>query len=40
MMVVTRYEMVQIKQIIHKHDEKAFINIFETVEVVGKFAKK
>ncbi|WP_419962284.1 YitT family protein [Psychrobacillus sp. BM2] len=39
MMVVTRYEMVQIKQIIHKHDEKAFINIFETVEVVGQFAK-
>lgn len=39
MMVVTRYEMLQIKQIIHKHDEKAFINIFETVEVVGEFAK-
>lgn len=39
MMVVTRYEMLQIKQIIHKHDEKAFINIFETVEVVGVFAK-
>lgn len=39
MMVVTRYEMMQIKQIIHKHDEKAFINIFETVEVVGQFAK-
>ena len=39
MMVITRYEMMQIKQIIHKHDEKAFINIFETVEVVGEFAK-
>ncbi|SEM00818.1 Uncharacterized membrane-anchored protein YitT, contains DUF161 and DUF2179 domains [Paenisporosarcina quisquiliarum] len=39
MMVVTRYEMLQIKQIIHKHDEKAFINIFETVEIVGEFAK-
>lgn len=39
MMVVTRYEMMQIKQIIHKHDKKAFINIFETVEVVGEFAK-
>ncbi|MFJ7826467.1 YitT family protein [Psychrobacillus sp. NPDC096623] len=38
-MVVTRYEMMQVKQIIHKHDEKAFINIFETVEVVGQFAK-
>lgn len=39
MMVVTRYEMLQIKQIIQKHDEQAFINIFETVEVVGHFAK-
>ena len=39
MMVVTRYETIEIKKIIHKHDEQAFINIFETVEVVGKFAK-
>ncbi|SES10887.1 YitT family protein [Psychrobacillus sp. OK032] len=39
MMVVTRYETMQIKQIVHKHDEKAFINIFETVEVVGNFAR-
>ncbi|GGA27574.1 YitT family protein [Psychrobacillus lasiicapitis] len=39
MMVVTRYETMQIKQIVRKHDEKAFINIFETVEVVGEFAK-
>ncbi|MEK4485888.1 YitT family protein [Psychrobacillus sp. FSL H8-0484] len=39
MMVVTRYETLQIKQIVRKHDEDAFINIFETVEVDGKFAK-
>lgn len=39
MMVVTRYETMQIKQIVRKHDKKAFINIFETVEVVGEFAK-
>ena len=39
MMVVTRYETAQIKQIIGKHDKDAFINIYETVEVVGKFAK-
>src|SRR5699024_2988158 len=30
MTVVTRHEMSQIKEIIRKHDETAFINIFET----------
>jgi uncharacterized membrane-anchored protein YitT (DUF2179 family) len=39
MMVVTRYETVQVKKIVHSHDDKAFINIFETVEVDGEFAK-
>lgn len=39
MMVVTRYETMEIKKIVRRHDEKAFINIFETVEVDGKFAK-
>lgn len=39
MMVVTRYETMQIKKIVRNHDEKAFINIFETVEVDGEFAK-
>lgn len=39
MTVVTRYEMIQIKSIVRKHDQKAFINIYETVEVDGKFAK-
>lgn len=39
MMVVTRYETMQIKQIVRKHDKKAFINIFETVEVDGEFAR-
>ncbi|TQR20610.1 YitT family protein [Psychrobacillus vulpis] len=39
MMVVTRYETMQIKQIVRNHDEKAFINIFETVEVDGNFAR-
>ena len=38
MMVVTRYETLQIKKIVRKHDEHAFINIFETVEVDGNFA--
>ncbi|WP_067729550.1 YitT family protein [Oceanobacillus damuensis] len=39
MMVVTRYETLQIKQIVRSHDKKAFINIFETVEVEGEFAR-
>jgi uncharacterized membrane-anchored protein YitT (DUF2179 family) len=39
MMVVTRYETMQIKKIVRKYDEAAFINIFETVEVDGNFAK-
>lgn len=39
MMVVTRYETLQIKEIVRFHDEKAFINVFETVEVDGEFAK-
>lgn len=39
MMVVTRYETMQVKKIVRNHDEKAFINIFETVEVDGVFAK-
>ncbi|KGR74358.1 YitT family protein [Ureibacillus manganicus] len=39
MMVVTRYEMSQVKKIVRSHDEKAFINIFKTVEVDGMFVR-
>jgi uncharacterized membrane-anchored protein YitT (DUF2179 family) len=39
MIVVTRYETMQIKQIVRKHDKSAFINIFETIEVDGNFAR-
>ncbi|WP_087973848.1 YitT family protein [Oceanobacillus rekensis] len=39
MMVVTRYETLHIKNVVRSHDEKAFINIFETVEVDGEFAR-
>lgn len=39
MMVVTRYETMQIKKIVRKYDKQAFINIYETVEVDGEFAK-
>ena len=37
MMVVTRYETMHVKNIVRKHDEDAFINIYETIEVDGKF---
>ncbi len=37
MMVVTRYETLHVKKIVRKYDEDAFINIYETVEVDGKF---
>lgn len=39
MMVVTRYETKMIKDIVRKHDPKAFINIYQTVEIDGEFAK-
>jgi uncharacterized membrane-anchored protein YitT (DUF2179 family) len=39
LMVVTRYETMQIRNIVRKYDDKAFINIFETVEVDGTFAR-
>ncbi|WP_156289815.1 YitT family protein [Oceanobacillus salinisoli] len=39
MVVLTRYETMKVKEIVRKHDTKAFINIFETVEVDGEFAK-
>lgn len=39
MMVVTRYEVLKVKEIVRKHDAGAFINIFETVEVDGEFAQ-
>jgi uncharacterized membrane-anchored protein YitT (DUF2179 family) len=38
-MVVTRYETTEIKKIVRHHDKNAFINIMETVEVDGQFAK-
>lgn len=38
MMVLTRYETMHVKKIVRKHDENAFINIYETVEVDGKFS--
>ncbi len=38
MMVLTRYETMHVKKIVRKHDPNAFINIYETIEVDGKFS--
>ncbi|OMP67882.1 YitT family protein [Domibacillus epiphyticus] len=37
MTVITRYQLNEVKQIIHDIDPKAFVNITQTVEVVGLF---
>ncbi|NOV00801.1 YitT family protein [Paenibacillus planticolens] len=39
MTVTTRYELAELKRIIKKIDPKAFVNIVETVGVVGEFRK-
>jgi uncharacterized membrane-anchored protein YitT (DUF2179 family) len=39
MTVTTRYELVSLKKIIKEIDPKAFVNIVETVGVVGEFHK-
>ncbi|CAN7396081.1 MULTISPECIES: YitT family protein [unclassified Paenibacillus] len=39
MTVTTRYELVELKRIIKEIDPKAFVNIVETVGVVGEFRK-
>lgn len=39
MTVTTKYELVEIKQLIRKIDPKAFVNITETLEVLGYFRK-
>lgn len=38
MMVVTRYETLHVRNVVRKYDEDAFINMYETVEVDGKFS--
>lgn len=35
--VVTRYELGEMKRIIRQVDNKAFMNITETVEIVSRF---
>ena len=40
MTVITRYQLNDVKQIIHDVDPTAFINITKTVEVVGLFHRE
>jgi uncharacterized membrane-anchored protein YitT (DUF2179 family) len=40
MTVVTRYELVEVKETIRKVDKNAFVNITQTLEVMGNFRKK
>lgn len=39
MTVATRYELADLRKIIHDTDPKAFVNIVETVGVIGEFRK-
>lgn len=40
MTVITRYELTEIKALIHEVDPSAFVNITKTIEVMGLFHKK
>ncbi|RKN85008.1 YitT family protein [Paenibacillus ginsengarvi] len=39
MTVTTRYELAELRKIVKETDPKAFVNIVETVEVIGQFRK-
>lgn len=39
MTVTTRYELAELKRMIHQIDPKAFVNIVETVDVMGEFRR-
>ncbi|MNW22063.1 hypothetical protein D3C71_2233300 [compost metagenome] len=39
MTVTTRYELAELKRIVKKSDPQAFVNIVETVGVMGSFRK-
>ena len=38
-MVLTRYELPNVIKIAKTHDENCFINVYETTEVHGNFAR-
>ncbi|MEW9106573.1 YitT family protein, partial [Paenibacillus sp.] len=39
MTVTTRYELTELKRVIRENDPKAFVNIVETVGVIGNFRR-
>jgi uncharacterized membrane-anchored protein YitT (DUF2179 family) len=39
MTVTTRYELAELRKIVKDTDPRAFVNIVETVEVIGEFRK-
>jgi uncharacterized membrane-anchored protein YitT (DUF2179 family) len=39
MTVTTRYELAELRKIVKETDPKAFVNIVETVEIIGEFRK-
>jgi uncharacterized membrane-anchored protein YitT (DUF2179 family) len=40
MTVVTRYELIEVKDTIRRVDDQAFVNITETLEIMGNFRKR
>ncbi|MDH6364033.1 uncharacterized membrane-anchored protein YitT (DUF2179 family) [Enterococcus sp. PF1-24] len=40
MMVITRYELYQLEQILHEVDENAFVNVLATQGIIGQFANE
>lgn len=37
MMVISRYELFEMQEIVHRADPKAFVNLLNTVNVSGEF---
>ena len=35
--VITRYQLLEVKKIIHEVDSHAFVDVTETIEVIGMF---
>jgi uncharacterized membrane-anchored protein YitT (DUF2179 family) len=38
-MIISRYELAGVKRLIKEIDPKAFVNVMETVEVMGYFRR-
>jgi uncharacterized membrane-anchored protein YitT (DUF2179 family) len=40
MTVATRYELAELRKAVREADPKAFVNIVQTVDVIGEFRRK